>query len=208
MEKKKIKLWKKILFLILILIAIYAVFVLRRYIIITSLINKSKNYVNKTNYVTESCSLANDTVTLTKSYNIDGDFLAVHRVYSNNIPDVRSLTIYKKGDEKLGIIQSGEDKVLLETVEVAVGFSTINEFDDIKFKLPMAFTSKIKTQECNGKECYLIEIEKDYKIYVEKETGIILRTMGMSYITNRKYTFDVVTDENIVKPDTSDCRVE
>lgn len=208
MEKKKIKLWKKILFLILILIAIYAVFVLRRYIIITNLINKSKNYVNKTNYVTESCSLANDTVTLTKSYNIDGDLLAVHRVYSNNTPDVRSLTIYKKGDEKLGIIQSGEDKVLLETVEVAVGFSTINEFDDIKFKLPMAFTSKIKTQECNGKECYLIEIEKDYKIYVEKETGIILRTMGMSYITNRKYTFDVVTDENIVKPDTSDCRVE
>ena len=50
-------------------------------------------------------------------------------------------------------------------------------------------------QEYNNKECYLIELSKDYKIWVEKETGIVIREMDIAHITNRTYTFDVVKDE-------------
>jgi len=51
-------------------------------------------------------------------------------------------------------------------------------------------------------------LSKDYKIWVEKETGIIIRVMDIGYIINRNYTFDVVTDEDIIKPDISDCKIQ
>lgn len=211
MEKKKMKLWKKILLIVLALLVIFAIFTLRKYIIITNLINASKDYVVKTNYVSDVYCLTSDNVSLTKSYNKDGNYLNTHRTYSNNISDIRSLTVYNKDNEMIGIIQSGEDKIALlngNMVEVTTSVNTISEFDDIKLKIPLAFTSKITTEECNNKECYLIELSKDYKIWVEKETGIIVREMDLGYITNRNYTFDVVTDEDIKKPDISECKIQ
>lgn len=211
MEKKKMKLWKKILLIVLALLVIFAIFTLRKYIIITNLINASKDYVVKTNYVSDVYCLTSDNVSLTKSYNKDGNYLNTHRTYSNNISDIRSLTVYNKDNEMIGIIQSGEDKIALlngNMVGVTTSVNTISEFDDIKLKIPLAFTSKITTEECNNKECYLIELSKDYKMWVEKETGIIVREMDLGYITNRNYTFDVVTDEDIKKPDISECKIQ
>ncbi len=211
MEKKKMKLWKKILLVVLALLLVFAILTLRKYIIITNLINKSKDYIGKTNFVVDSYSLTNDTVTLTKTYKKDENFLSTHRIYSNNISEIRSLTVYNKDNEKIGIIQSGEDKIALLNGNIVIGptgVNTISEYDDIKFKIPLAFTAKITTEKCNDKDCYLIELSKDYKIWVEKETGIIIRVMDIEYITNRTYTFDIVKDEDIIKPDISDCKIQ
>jgi len=211
MEKKKMKLWKKILLLVLALLVAFAIFTLRKYIIITKLINASKDYEYKTNFTVDVYSMTKDTVTLTKIYNKDKNYLTTHKTYSNNITEIRNLTVYNKDNEKIGIIESGENKIALLNGNIvigATGINTISEFDDIKFKIPLAVTSKITEQECNGKECYLIELSKDYKIWVEKETGIIIREMDLMYITNRNYTFDVVKDEDIIKPDISDCKIQ
>ena len=89
-----------------------------------------------------------------------------------------------------------------------IHISTISEFDDIKFKIPLAFTARITTEKCNNKECYLIEVSKDYRIWVEKDTGIIVREINIDNITNRIYTFDEVKDEEIIKPDVSDCKIQ
>lgn len=209
MENKKMKLWKKLLLVILALLVVFAIFTLRKYIIITNLINTSKDYISKTNFMLDTYGLTNDSVVLTKSYCKDGNLFSTTETLGHNIIEERKITAYSKGDEKIVIIQSGDDKVLLSNGNVApINVNTISEFDDIKLRIPLAFTSKITKQNCNGKECYLIELSKDYKIWVEKETGIIIREMDIEYITNRTYTFDVVKDENIIKPDTSDCRVQ
>lgn len=209
MENKKMKLLKKLLLVILALLVVFAIFTLRKYIIITNLINTSKDYISKTNFMVDTYGLTNDSVVLTKSYCKDGNLFSTTETLGHNIIEERKITAYSKGDEKIVIIQSGDDKVLLSNGNVApINVNTISEFDDIKLRIPLAFTSKITKQNCNGKECYLIELSKDYKIWVEKETGIIIREMDIEYITNRTYTFDVVKDENIIKPDTSDCRVQ
>lgn len=209
MENKKMKLWKKLLLVVLALLVVFAIFTLRKYIIITNLINTSKDYISKTNFMVDTYVLTNDSVVLTKSYCKDGNLFSTTETLGHNIIEERKITAYSKGDEKIVIIQSGDDKVLLSNGNVApINVNTISEFDDIKLRIPLAFTSKITKQNCNGKECYLIELSKDYKIWVEKETGIIIREMDIEYITNRTYTFDVVKDENIIKPDTSDCRVQ
>ena len=209
MEKEKMKLWKKILLVVLALIVVFAIFTLRKYIIITKLINASKGYVGKTNFVVNTYGLTNDSVVLTKTYYKDGNLLSSTQTFSHNILEERKTTAYSKGDEKIVIIQSGDNKVLLENGDVApANVNTISEYDDIKFRIPLALTSKITKQEYNNKECYLIELSKDYKIMVEKDTGIIVREVDVGYTTNRTYTFDVVKDEDIVKPDTSNCKVQ
>ena len=209
MEKKKMKLWKKILLVVLALLVVFVIFTLRKYIIITNLINASKDYVAKTNFMVDSYSLSNDTASLAKTYYKDGNLFSTTQTFSHNILEERKITAYNKDDEKIVIIQAGEDKVLLSNGNIApVYVNTISEYDDIKFKIPLALTSKITTEECNNKECYLIELSKEYKIWVEKETGIIIRVMDIGYITNRYYTFDIVKDEDIVKPDISDCKIQ
>jgi len=209
MENKKMKLWKKLLLVVLALLVVFAIFTLRKYIIITNLINASKDYVSKTNFMVDTYGLTNDSVVLTKSYCKDGNLYSTTETLGHNILEARKTIAYSKSDEKIVIIQSGDDKVLLSNGNVApTNVKTISEFEDIKLRIPLAFTSKITKQNCNGKECYLIELSKDYKIWVEKETGIIRREMNIEHITNRTYTFDVVTEENIIKPDTSDCRVQ
>jgi len=209
MEKKKMKLWKKILLIILLLVVIFAIFVLRKYIIITNLINASKDYVGKTNFTVDTYTLSNDTVSLMKIYYKDENFLTTTRTFSHDVLNERNFSAYNKDDETIIIIQSGENKTAVLNANIApIYVNTISEFDDIKFKIPLAFTSKITTEKCNNKDCYLIELSKDYKIWVEKETGIIIRVMDIGYIINRNYTFDVVTDEDIIKPDISDCKIQ
>lgn len=208
MEKKKMKLWKKLLLVVLALLVVFAIFTLRRYIIITNLINTSKYYISKTNFMVDTYGLTNDSLTLTRSYYRDGNLFSTSETLGHNILEERRIIAYSKDDEKIVIIQSGDNKVLLSNGNIApTRVNTISEFEDIKLRIPLAFTSKITKQNCNGKECYLIELSKDYKIWVEKETGIILREMNIGYITNRTYTFDVVKDENIMKPDISDCTI-
>ena len=207
MNRKKVL--KIILLVILVLFVLLTIVTLRKYIIITNLINKSNDYVSKTNFMVNTYGLTSHSVVLTKSYCKDGNLFSTTETLGHNILEERKTTAYSKGDEKIVIIQSGNDKVLLSNGNVApTNVNTISEFEDIKLRLPLAFTSKITKQNCNGKECYLIELSKDYKIWVEKETGIIIREMNIEYITNRTYTFDVVKDEDIIKPDTSDCRVQ
>lgn len=209
MEKKKMKLWKKILLIVLALLVVFAIFTLRKYIIITKLINASKDYVGKTNFVVDTYSLSNDSVSLAKTYYKEGDIFSTTQTLNHNILDERKITAYNKDNEKLIIIQSGEDKIALLNGEIApVYVNTISEYEDIKFKILLAFSSRITAQEYNNKDCYLIEFSKDYKILVEKETGIIIRVIDIGYTTNRTYTFDVVKDEDIVKPDISDCKIQ
>jgi len=209
MENKKMKLLKKILLIVLALLVVFAILTLRKYIIITKLINTFKGYVAKTNFMVDSYSLSNDTASLTRTYYKDGNLYSEAQTFSHNILDERKITTYNKEDEKIVIIQSRGDKVLLSNGNIApVYVNTINEYDDIKFKIPLALTSKISTEECNNKECYLVELSRDYKIWVEKETGIIIRVMDIGYITNRYYTFDIVKDEDIIKHDISDCKIQ
>lgn len=209
MEKKKMKLWKKILLVVLALFVVFTIITLRKYIILSKLINASKEYASKTNFVAEIYLMSNDSVVLNKIYHKDENIFMTAQTYSHNFLNERKTTAYVKDNEKIVVVQSGEDKVALLNGNIApVYVSTISEFDDIKFKIPFAITSKITTEECNNKECYLIELSKDYKIWVEKDTGIIISEKNINNITNRTYSFDVVKDEDFIKPDISDCKIQ
>ena len=78
--------------------------------------------------------------------------------------------------------------------------------------LSSAFTT-FKVVEYNGKDCYLIEksnlpIFKDYEIgtdkneiYVDKESGLIVKIVNDDLTTEYEYEFDNVNDDIFVEPD-------
>lgn len=204
------KLWKKILIIALILFVILAIIITRKFIIITNLVNESKEYSNKTNYLAVVQSLQNGNVNILKSYNKDGNYLTIMRSYSKDTTDERGITKYKKNNEEIGIIQSGQDKIAILNGFVIGEVSVANIFsivDNIVEQLQFAIMSRITTDNYNNIECYLIELD-NWKMWVEKDTGLIIREINGGIVAERFYEFDIVKDEDIIKPDISDCKIQ
>lgn len=210
MENKKMKLWKKILLVLLVLFILWLILVARRFIIITKLVNEAQKYNGKTNYIAVVQSLQDGTVNIMKSYRKDGDYLTTIKVYSPSIKEERGLTVYKKENEVIGILQSGEDKVALLDGNILAGdirvANALSVISNNVQKIQFAITSTITKEKCNGRDCYLIKVDNS-RIWVYKESGLVIRNMNGTWITERFYEFDVVKDENIQKPDISDCRI-
>lgn len=204
------KLWKKILIIVLILFAILAIFIVRKFIIITNLVNESKEYANKTNYFAVVQSLQNGNVNIIKSYNKDGNYLTTFRTYGKDIKDERGLIRYKKDSEEIGIIQSGQEKIAILDGSVLGEVNVVNIFstlDNTMQQLQFAVISRITTDNYGNIECYLIELE-NCKMWVEKDTGLIIREINGGLVSERFYEFDIVKDEDITKPDISDCKIQ
>jgi len=204
------KLWKKILIIVLILCAILAIFIVRKLIIITNLVNESKEYTNKTNYLAIVQSLQNGNVNMAKSYNKDGNYLNTIRTFGKNVPDERGLIKYKKDNEEIGIIYSGQEKIAILNETVLANISVVNmfaTFDSFLPRLQLAAMSKITTDNYGDIECYLIELD-NWKMWVEKDTGLIIREINGGMVSERFYEFDIVKDEDIIKPDISDCKIQ
>lgn len=204
------RLWKKILIIVLILFAILAIFIVRKFIIITNLVNESKEYANKTNYFAVVQSLQNGNVNIIKSYNKDGNYLTTFRTYGKDIKDERGLIRYKKDSEEIGIIQSGQEKIAILDGSVLGEVNVVNIFstlDNTMQQLQFAVMSRITTDNYGNIECYLIELD-NWKMWVEKDTGLIIREINGGLVAERFYEFDIVKDEDIIKPDISDCKIQ
>lgn len=72
-------------------------------------------------------------------------------------------------------------------------------------------TSNIKSVNYNGKDCYIIKgfmsstslISEGAKIYIDKETGLLVKTTEAGIVSEREYEFDKVEDNIFKEPDIS-----
>lgn len=212
MEKKQKKIWKKVLILALVILVLILVATLRKFIIFTKLENTGRNIKDSNNYYVEIRSLQGDSLGFTKSYNKDSKYITTRQFYSKDIDTIRRLTIYDDNKEHIGFIQSGENKVALMDKNVLGGEVKVNTFSTYDMgnwlKFQLAFLSKIRTEECNNTECYVIEFAQGWRQWIDKKTGLIIREINNDIMTNYSYEFDVVKDEDISKPDISEYKVQ
>lgn len=215
MEKKKMKLWKKILIILLLVFIMFLIHVVRNFIIISKLTKVSEEYANKTNYIANVYSIQGNSINIAKAYNKDEKYLSSLETKVNHTDDIRRLTIYKTKDDSLGIIQSGETKIAIvnDNVLGGVQLATFQMFGDesgynIFRKILLSAITRITTEECRDKDCYYVEIQDGWKLWVDKDNGTILREINGSMVTERTYEFDTVKDEDIIKPDISDCKIQ
>lgn len=212
MEKKKMKIWKKILLVVLAVLILYLIYVIRNFIIFSNLVNLSKEYSTKTNYLVNMYSVQNNNISIMKSYNKDEQYLTVLETKVDDVNEIRKLTKFRSDSDSVAIIQAGDKKYAMSDDNVlgslqVVTFVSITDMNILQ-KLFFSTITKVSTEECNNKECYFIEMFDGWKLWIDKENGTIIREINGGFVTERRYQFDVVKNENIVKPDISDCEIK
>lgn len=213
-EKMKVKkhILRKVLLVILIVFVIFLIFTLRKLVILNKIESLAEDKVNSTNYFSEKISITGKSATITKSYNKDGNYLTVVKTFRTAIDEKSGMTVYNNNEDKIAIIESGENKIAFVNSDTMMGEIRVNTFNtkemSLWYKILLSATSRITTEECNNKKCYLLEPAKGWKLWIDKETGIVVREINGSTLQDSYYEFNTVKDEDIVKPDISDCKIQ
>ena len=202
-KKSKHTFLKLILIIIIILIIAYFAFFIRNYLIINDIRNKASKYNNMTNY---------SYITLNKYENGSSSAITFIRK-DNNIryeiidtnEEENAITIWKDLETKEAITSFPYKKIAIKgneedmiNITGTVPFEFAYYGDEIN---GLGLFSLIYTEEYNDKECYVIDLGNNFKKWVEKDTGIILKTQnGEKYVTQ---VLNVETNsvEEIYKPD-------
>ncbi len=203
MEKKKMKMWKKILICICIILVIVAIIVLWRYNILTQISQKNEISSSKLNYTYYS-----ETEDLIMECWKKDNIWKVHLVQKTGEGD---MTFWQNNNtgEKLTFWNSAK---LYSTEGGILTLSpaglTITLPDESITRLTMAVTPMLyigsKTYE--DKECYVTKIGKQEE-FIEKETGMILYSKSENEERKITYEFDTVTDGDVAKPDLSQYKL-
>lgn len=196
------KVAKFILVIIAILICAYVVFVTRNSLILKDIKKKVSEYKDITNY-SYSVKAINGEIeteyTLTKKDKIE-------RADINNITNPNAnMIIYKDFNNNEGIvvfksqnkaIKSLADKTSTFMSEMPFEYAYID--DTINGIMLYAW---IYTENVNGKDCYVIQLDKDLKTWVEKDTGLVVKEQWGENNFTEITKIELNNVEEIYKPD-------
>lgn len=200
-EKSKHTVLKTILVLIAIFVIAYLVFVIRNYVILKDVCEKASKYENVTNYTYHSKGKTVEYTAMVK----DG----VTRVDMNNLEDEsKNLIVWADSNSKESIVSFVNQKTAVKDsfsgVVVTVPFEISMGDNLIMSSMLYAW---IHTEEFDGKECYVIKISSDYELWVDKETGLVVkRNLGNNdfmEITN----IGIENVDEIYKPDLTGYKI-
>ena len=198
MEKKKMKLWKKILIVVLIIVAIIIINLVRKTIILADLDQKVSDYENN------STNIHIKTI-----YNFIDYYSEIERFIKNDVEKLIVQRTEPNGNQTkiTQITYPNERKLYTETADTKVmytyeeeapkrgyhieesvpsSYASIMNFaysTNLAERIMNAFVTKISSVRVNGKECYelsslhnsnfiYLENTKEMSVYVEKETGL------------------------------------
>lgn len=203
MEKKKMKLWPKIVLGVLaVVIVLLTIIVMVNNSIINKIVAKQKENVNRQNYsyTVQSNSSENR---MTKIYYKDGT-----RIYVIQNND-RSAIMWSDSNTKEMIAMV--PNTLKATIEKYDGYdlASIPYLLDEAMSRILKFSSIITSDTVNGEECYKVS-SLGQKLWFSKSTGMIVKEMNgtvvkdgkeMSYVSEFKdWKFNQLTDIDVTRP--------
>lgn len=203
MEKKKMKLWLKIVLGVLaVVIVLLTIIVMVNNSIINKIVAKQKENVNMQNYsyTVQSNSSEN---TMTKIYYKDGT-----RIYVIQNND-RSAIMWSDSNTKEMIAMV--PNTLKATIAKYDGYdlASIPYLLDEAMSRILKFSSIITSDTVNGEECYKVS-SLGQKLWFSKSTGMIVKEMNgtvvkdgkeMSYVSEFKdWKFNQLTDIDVTRP--------
>ena len=229
MEKKKMKLWKKILIIIAILLIIFIIIVSRKVLILNSLNDKISKYENSTNaYSKVTTNLEDSKLEQMESFLKDDVIKTIAKF--KNADNLDSTVIqFEYPDVMKTYIEDGDKKTFSsyknEVIErnIIINYASYNNIFELIYN---SIVSRIYTDTLDEKECYVIESTANsnflygedvinVKVYIEKDTGLCLKMVEVydknneikEYETLREYKFDSITDEDMKEPDISEYTI-
>lgn len=201
-NKKNHKFLKTILIIIGILVIAYFIFAVRNYYILKDILIKASRFENIESYSYEVNSKQTDVEVNMKYTTKEG----IERLDLNNITkSERDLIIWKDKNTGEGIVaftgmknaikSKDEDKIVIGGGNFPFKFSQMNEGMS-----GLGLFALIYSRDFNGKDCYVVQIADGYKLWVEKETGLVVKEENSGNIEELK-SLKLENVEEIYKPD-------
>lgn len=197
-ERQKMKLWEKILVIILFIVLIIYLIIAWRYYILIDIEKENNVNLSKTNcyYSLESNS------TIIQSWKKD----AITKINMKQKNGEEDITFWNDSNTGEGYIFYNVEKIYSENQGGILGTrprSITTSYDNLeKFMLAINPTIFVGFKNYENKDCYYIKIGEQEEL-VEKGTGLLLNTKDDGNERKITYSFDTVTDEDVEKPDIS-----
>ena len=239
--RKKSKI-KAILMAIGILMAIFVVWYVRQFIVVQSIASKAEQFLHSNNFYKETRQILTDNkVSVEKTYYKDGKCKNVWEIYSDEGKEINYIKYSTKDAEENITIIPSENKVNIETGEFVKVMNQEGNLKNASYphnggitsviaKLGTVFRMAIHTDTRQiGREYYVVtnrfEKDKMWETWIDKDTGLTLKTINRNSVRNYiagtdivkeerdlvqeyQYKFDVVTDEDVEVPDLSNYEKE
>lgn len=210
MNKKKV--FKTIGILVLIIVILMLLYVIRNTIIVTKLQKNIKEYTSKTNFSIKVTNLTSETSKMTVNYYKKDNKEAV--ILERNVDENSvKMSFYNNGERKDLFIETNYKKtVQVNTKNQLLGLNITDSLqtDNVWQTILYSSIARIKTENVNGKECYKVSNfyspywmygDNITEFYIEKDTGLLIKTVIDDEIAVREYSFDDVEDSAFVEPD-------
>lgn len=224
MEKKNVtkKVMKIIGIILLVVFVLFMINTIRKLIIIKGIQRTASQYTSSTNYHIKSIgSGMNDGITTTiNSYYKEGKRLVIME-RSKNEKIENKISMYDNGERKDTFYETGDDKKVDIDSDFDFSMPVYDYFEGTSNNMElicMAIASRVEDSEYKGKKCYRVancpssstlqenntEISE---VYIEKDTGLVIKTHFGNSISEREYEFDTVQDEIFAEPDISQYKL-
>lgn len=219
LEKKKMvkMILKVILCIIVIMIVILLVHTIRNYVIITNLQNKISQFSNSTNYYTKSvANESNGTIITMKYYKKDNrEVVFLERNLNGEITKV---SMYNNGERTDTYAETKDSKVVQLNSGILMSINIYNylETENNWQTFLGSICSTVKSTSYNGKECYIIKgfmsstslTFEGAETYIEKDTGLFVKTTEGKIVTDKEYEFNNVDNSIFKEPDISQYTIK
>lgn len=207
---------KKVLKIIGIIVVILILGILAltmiNYTTIKGLQNKMAKYSNSTNYYIKLVTTEDNATTVTTEYYKKDNKQAVF-IERNINGEISRISMYNNGTRTDTFYDNKENKTAQLDNETFISVSLYNQLETDSDWLTFwgSIFTRISSKKYNGKECYVIKgftspnslTFKDAEIYIEKDTGLLVKSIEGNRITEREYKFDNVEDTIFFEPDIS-----
>ena len=218
------KIIKKILIILLIIISIalvlFSAHTIRNYIIVKNVEKNISKYLGSTNYHMTATQLDNnykDLKIITNYYRKDNKELAIIERHMGD--DLTTMSMYYDGEKTNMYWVTKDEKLASLNVQKSIYVNLYNMLEnDTKWQTIVACAlSTIKSTNINGKDCYKISnymstssmVGQDKnEIYLDKDTGLCMKSIMDRQIYERKYEFDNVSDDIFVEPDINEYKIQ
>ncbi len=212
MNKKIVKkILKTILIILLVLFVLFLLHSFRNFMIFRKLQKSIEPYLSSTNYHLHSINSQDNGDSIVMDYYKKGskETSIIERVSEKN---PTKISTYINDETVTTYIDTPSEKYVTPNRNIVLSINIYNwcESDNNWQTFLISAFCNIRTSKYNEKDCYIIsnffspyflyESFDSNLLYVEKDTGLLLKTQVGSMVSERSYEFNTVNDSFFVQP--------
>lgn len=216
MNKKIVKkILKTILIILLVLFVLFLLHSFRNFMIFRKLQKSIEPYLSSTNYHLHSINSQDNGDSIVMDYYKKGskETSIIERVSKKN---PTKISTYINDESVTTYIDTPSEKYVTPNRNIVLSINIYNwcESDNNWQTFLISAFCNIRTSKYNEKDCYIIsnffspyflyESFDSNLLYVEKDTGLLLKTQVGSMVSERSYEFNTVDDSFFVQPNISE----